>query len=106
MICIYNNSKIYIPGKCSLTLDHKKDHSDVMFIVVDSKFVPILGLSTTESLNLINWISIINISSEQFLAKFSDCLDKIRSLNNTHHIEIKDKVMPVLTATGLKPTTT
>ena len=49
----YNNSKFPVLEKCSLTLKHKKDHFDVLFIVVDSKSVPILGLATSESLNLI-----------------------------------------------------
>ena len=49
----YNNSKIPVLGKCSLNLKHKKDHFDVLLIVVDSKSVVILGLATSESLNLI-----------------------------------------------------
>ena len=44
----YNNSKIPLLGKCSLTLKHKKDHFDVYFIVVDSKCVPILGLTKSK----------------------------------------------------------
>ena len=41
---------------------HKKDHFDVLFIAVDSKSAPILGLSTSESLNLIKNISAIKAS--------------------------------------------
>ena len=93
----YNNSKIPVLGKCSLTLKHKKDHFDVSFIVVDSKSVPILGLATSESLNLIKRISTINVSDEQFLSEFSDCFGEIGTLKNTHHIEIKDNVTPVVT---------
>ena len=58
----YNNSKIPVLGKCSLTLNHQRDHFDVSFIVVDSKSVPILGLATSESLNLIKRISAVNVS--------------------------------------------
>ena len=93
----YNNSKIPVLGKCSLTLKHKKDHFDVSFIVVDSKSVPILGLATSESLNLIKRISAINVSGEQFLSEFSDCFGEIGTLKNTHHIEIKDNVTDVIT---------
>ena len=64
----YNNFKIPVLGKCWLTLKHKKDHFDISFIVVDSKSVPILGLATSESLNLIKHISVVNISDEQFLS--------------------------------------
>ena len=80
-----------------LTLKHKKDHFDVSFIVVDSKSVPILGLATSESLNLTKRISAVNVSDEQFLSGFSDCFGKIGTLKNTHHIEIKDNVTPVVT---------
>ena len=67
----YNNSKILVLGKYSITtLKHKKDHFDVSFIVVDSISVPILGLATSKSLNLIKCISAVN---EQFLSEFSDC---------------------------------
>ena len=49
----YNNSKIPVLGKCSLTLKQKKYRFDVLFIAVHSKSLPILGLSTSEYLNLI-----------------------------------------------------
>ena len=92
----YNNSKILVLGKFSFTIKHKKGHFDVSFIVVNSKSVPILGLATSESLNLIKRISAVNKSNEQFLSEFSDCFGEIRTLKNTHHIEIKDNVTPVV----------
>ena len=59
----YNDSQIPVLGKCSLTLKHKKDHSDdVSFIAVNSRSVPILGLATSESPNLIKCISAINVT--------------------------------------------
>ena len=90
----YNNSKIPVLGQSSLNLKYK--NFDVSFIVVDSKSVPILGLATSESLNLIKPISAVNVSDEQFLSKFSDCLGEIGTLKNTNHIEIKDNVTPVV----------
>ena len=59
-----------------LTQKHEKDHFDVLFIVINSKSVPILELATSESLKLIKRISAVNVSDEQFLYKFSDCLEK------------------------------
>ena len=57
----YNNPKIPILGKCSLTLKHKKDHFDVSVIVDDSKSIHILGLKTSEILNLIKYTFSKNI---------------------------------------------
>ena len=93
-VTAYNNSKISVLGKCSLTLKHNKDHFDVSFIVVDSKSVPILGLATSESLNVIKRNSAVNVNDERFLSEFSDCFGEIETLKNTYHIEIKDNVTP------------
>ena len=41
----FNNSKIPI-----LTLTHKKNHFDISFILVDSKSIPILRLSTSDKM--------------------------------------------------------
>ena len=99
----YNNSKIPEPWKCSLTLKHKKIHFDVSFIVVDWKHLPILRLASTESLNLIKDVSAVNASDEQFLCNFTDCFREIGTLKNTHHIEIKGNVVPVVTPTRKMP---
>ena len=103
-----NNSKVLTLGKCSLTPKHKKDHFDVSFIVVDSKSISILGLSTSECLNMIKRSYIVNVSGEQSLYEFSDCFGEIRTLKNTHHIEIKDNITLVVipdrkTSLFLKP---
>ena len=44
----FNNSEIPVLGKCirKIIIMHKKEHFDVSLIVVNSKSVPILGLST------------------------------------------------------------
>ena len=57
----------------------------------------ILGLATSESLNLIKHISAVIVSDEQFLSEFSDCFGEIGTPKNTHHIGIKDNVTPVVT---------
>ena len=91
----YDNSKIPSLEKCLLSQKHKKDHFDVSFIVFDSLVV--IGLATSESLNLIKHISAVNVRDEQFLSEFSDCLGEIETLKNTLHIAIKDNVTPVVT---------
>ena len=72
-------------------------YSKAKSVSKSSKSVPILGLATSESLNLIKRISAINVSGEQFLSEFSDCFGEIGTLKNTHHIEIKDNVTPLVT---------
>ena len=68
----------------------------LLFIVVDSKSVRILGLSTSESLDQIKHISTVNISGEQFLSEFFYYFGEIGTLKNTQHIEIKDNVTHVM----------
>ena len=57
----------------------------------------ILGLATSESLNLVKHIFAVILSDEQFLSEFSDCFGEIGTLKNTHYIGIKDSVTPVVT---------
>ena len=61
------------------------------------KIHTILGLSTIESLKVIKYISVVNISNKQFLSEFSDCIGEIETPKNIHHIEIKDNVTLVIT---------
>ena len=67
--------------------------------------MPILRLASTESLNLIKDVSAVNASDEQFLCNFTDCFREIGTLKNTHHIEIKGNVVPVVTPTRKMPLT-
>ena len=93
----YNGSKIPVVGKCSLTLDQKNNSFKVSFIVVDSDSVPILGLKTSEHLQLIKRICRIETNGETFFPEFHDCFGEIGTLNTTHHIEVKGNVKPVVT---------
>ena len=80
-----------------MTLDHKNNSFKGSFIVADSDSVPILGLKTSEHLQLIKRICRIETNSETFFSEFHDCLGEIGILNITHHIEVKDNVKPVVT---------
>ena len=95
-IISFNNSKIPIPGECLLTLRHK-NFFDVLFIVVDSESIPFLGLWTSESLNHLKLISVVNVNIEQILSEYSDCFGEIGTLKNTQHVEIDSNVTPVVT---------
>ena len=80
-----------------MTLDHKNNSFKVLFIVVDSDSVPVLGLKASEHLQLIKRICRIETNGEMFFSEFHDCFGEIGTLNTTHHIEVKDNVKPVIT---------
>ena len=86
----YNGSKIPVVDKYSLTLAHKNNSFKVSFFIVDSDSVPILGLKTSEHLQLTKRISKLETNSETFFSEFHDCFGEIGTLNTIHHIEVKD----------------
>ena len=93
----YNGSKVPIIGNCLLTLDHKNNSFKVSFIFVDSDSLPVLRLKTSEHLQLIKRICRTETNSETFFSKFYDCFGETRTLNATHHFEVKDNVKPIVT---------
>ena len=70
----------------------------ILFIVVDSDSIPILGLNTCDKLNLIKKVYQIShdVNSDSIQDEFSDCFGEIGCLNKIHHIEIRDDVKPVV----------
>ena len=64
----YNNSKIPVIGKCSLTLEHKNELFNVSFLVVDRKSVPIFGLELCKNLKLIKRICSVESKENLFLS--------------------------------------
>lgn len=46
---------------------------------------------------MIKRIYTVNVRGEKSLFEFCNCFREIGTLNNTHHIEIKDNVTPVVT---------
>ena len=72
----YNNSKIPVIGKCSLTPEHKIELFNVFFLVVYIKSVPIPGLESCENLKLIKCICSVESKKNSFLSEFSDCFEK------------------------------
>ena len=77
-----------------------------MFIIVDSNnTVPIIGLKTSERLNLVRRIFKVNTSELEDGAEFFvdyiaddyiDCFGDLGTLNRTYHIELKDNVQPTV----------
>ena len=48
----YNGTEIPVSGKCLAKIQHKNTVTHVLFIVVDTKSNPILGLNTSSNLNI------------------------------------------------------
>ena len=95
----YNGTSIPVSGKCIGKLKLKDRTVNVLFIVVDSDSVPILGLNTSVKLNLIKQIYQISNdiqSTTPIHEEFSDCFGEIGCLPRVHHIEIRDDVKPVI----------
>ena len=80
-------------------LKHKDRTVNVLFIVIDSDSVPILGLNTFVTFNLIKQVYQIskNIQSTTPIQEaFLDCFGEIGCLPGVHHIDIRDDVKPVI----------
>ena len=57
----YNGSSIPVHSKCNLPVNHRGKKFYVLFIIVDSKnTVPIIGLKTSERLNLVRHVFKVN----------------------------------------------
>ena len=96
----YNDTSIPVAGKSILPLMHKGKKHHVLFIVVSSDTTPIIGLNTSERLNLIQRVLKINKSDsfnpDQIPKEYFDCFGEVGILKNTYHIELKDDVKPVV----------
>ena len=95
----YNGTEIPVAGKCITSIKLKNQKVNVLFIVVDADSVPIIGLNTSEKLNLIKRVYKItndNPAQPNIEDEFSDCFGEIGCLKRTHHFEVKEDVMPVI----------
>ena len=91
----YNDSKIPVVSKCSLTPAQKSNSSKVLF-VVDSDPVSIFRLKTRWHLQLIKRICGVETNNETFFSEFHDCFGEIGTLNTAYHTEVKGNVKPVV----------
>ena len=101
----YNGTSIPVSDKCIGKLKLKDRTVNVLFIV-DLDSVPILGLNTSEKLNLIKQTYQMS-KNVQFTTsiqeEFSDCFGGIGYLPHVHHVEIRNYVEPVITSVWKVP---
>ena len=92
-------------GRCVTEIKHKNRTVPVLFIVVDTASPQVLGLTTSENLNLIKRVLKIDTPDTDFLAEYSDCFGQIDCLPGTHHIVLKDNITPFIHAPQRVPVT-
>ena len=70
-----------------------------MFVVADTISIPIIGLQTSENLNLIKRVMVVdNVHNpyQDLINKFDDCFGELGVLPREYHITLKDDVKPVV----------
>ena len=69
------------------------------FIVIDSNSPSIIGLNTSEELNLLKRLSNVNVNSDiDFYTKYADCFGNIGLLKHEYKIQLKSDAEPVIHA--------
>ena len=87
--------------------------SFLLFIIVDTSSVPIIGLCGSEKLNLIKRVMEVNdmesgkplnfTNAPDFIEDFKDCFGDIGTLRKKHHITIDPSNLPVIHAARQTP---
>ena len=76
----------------------------MQFIVIDSNSPSIIGLRTSEDLNLLKRLSNINVNSDiDFYTEYDKCFGKIKLLKHEYKIQLKSDVEPVIHASWCVP---
>ena len=68
----------------------------ITFIVADTNSPPILGLKTSEKLNLIKRVMVVNEDIPEAVKEFSDCFGEMGTLPKVHHIHVDPDIKPVI----------
>ena len=96
----YNGSDIPVKGTFVAHVEYKDNPSvPVIFVIADTISTPILGLPTSEKLNLIKRVMVVeNVQNlyQDLLTKFSNCFGELGVLPREYHITLKDDVKPVV----------
>ena len=83
--------------------DSQGQRHHLLFIILASNTTPIIGLASSERLNLIKRVYKVtestieeSFSSSKIPDDYPECFDEISTLKSTYHMEIKDDVSPVV----------
>ena len=92
----YNQTPIDVAGQCVLRIKHRNGTTPTLFIVTKGNTSPILGLKTSNDLNLIRRINEVNKSN--IMDEFSDCFGELGTLQEKYYIVTDPNVPPVIDA--------
>ena len=99
-LSVYNGSDIRVKGKFIANIKYKDNHTvPVMFVVVDSISMLLIGLQTSEKLSCIKRVMVVdNVYNlyQDLINKFDDCFGKLGVLPREYYITLKDDVTPVV----------
>ena len=100
----YNGSRIPVIGSYILNISNKHKIHLVQFILTDSNSPWVIGLKTSEELNLLKRLSNINVNSDiDFYTEYPNCFGGIGSLKHEYEIQLKSDAEPVIHAPGRVP---
>ena len=71
----------------------------MQFILIDINSPSVIGLKTSEELNLLKRLSNINVNSDiDFYTEYADCFGEIGLLKHEYKIQLKSDAEPVIHA--------
>jgi len=91
----FNSNKISTLGKSTIKCFYKQKYYLIEFFIVDFSCNTILGLETSNNLNLISRINVINNSKEiSILDEYEDLFEGLGCLPITYHIHLDTNIQP------------
>ena len=98
----YSGTQLNVCGRCVLSLRHKNQKFQVMFYVVDTKQIPLLGLRTSSRLDLIRRVYTVDTARDlqsRVMKEYGDVFGEIGTLKRTYHMVMREDAVPVIAPT-------
>ena len=93
----YSNNEIPVKGQCKIPVVHDKREFYLVFVVVDSVGVPLVGLQSAQDLGLIKQVGSITTNGyENVIRTYQDVFKGLGCLQGHHSIDIDPNVRPVV----------
>ena len=102
----YGDNELKVCGRCVMSIKVRGKLYKVLFYVVDTDWVPLLGLSSCIRLNLIKRVDEVQSNDRtksQIGKEYSDLFNEIGTLNRIYHMELEENAVPKISPTKLLP---